>query len=225
MSIRIFYDGECPFCNNYVHLLRLRESHGVPQIVDLREHSSELQHLLDLGFDVDQGIAVTVGEQWYYGDRAIHVLAKLSTSSTAFNRVNRILFSSSELARWVYPALRVGRNATLFLLGRRRLREEAIGDLAPFVLFNIAWGLFAVLHAISYSFFSYGSKAYISTALIGVLGAALLLKPSSARIFISLLFMLVVDASLQPPLNSNHTIIKNFLILAMLAAGARQLWL
>ncbi len=44
------------------------------------------------------------------------------------------------------------------------------------------------------------------------------------RVFCGLLLVLMVDAWLQMPLNSNHTIIKNFLLLAMLIGGARQLW-
>lgn len=224
MTIRIFYDGECPFCNRYVHLLRLQEAHGAPEFVDLRQHLNELPNLLDRGFDPDQGMAISINENWYFGHQAAHILAGLSTPFTAFNRVNRILFSSPMLARWTYPVLRAGRNAALFFLGRKRLRETSNAEIASLVFFNSAWGLFAVLHAISYAFFSYGSETYLSTVLIGFLGAALIWKPSSMRIFSGLLFTLILDACMQPPLNSNHTIIKNFLLLAMSIAAVRQVW-
>jgi len=112
----------------------------------------------------------------------------------------------------------------LFSLGRQRLNPEETRNLAPFVLFNSAWGLFALLHSIAYSFFPYGSHVYPSTILIGVLGIALLLKPADMRLFSGLLLILVVDGWLQMPLNSNHTIVKNFLLLAMLVGGARQFW-
>lgn len=224
MGIKIFYDGDCPFCNRYVQLLRLRESHGLPELIDLRLHTSNLRRFTELGLNPDQGIVVLVGDQQYFGDRAMHVLAELSTPHTGFNRINRFLFCRRWTARLIYPVLRAGRSIVLSLMGRRPLVENRKDDMAPFVLFNSAWGLFAILHAIAYSFFSYGSKIYLSTVLIGALGVVLLLKPASPRVFFALLSMLVVDAWLQMPLNSNHTIIKNFLLLAMLVSGARQLW-
>lgn len=224
MPVRIFFDGDCPFCSRYVGLLRLREAHGEPQLFDLRENPNEVRRLRDLGYDPDQGMAVSVDSCLYFGDQAIHILAGLSTQSTAFNRINRILFSSSRTARWAYPILRIGRNLALFALGRKPLVLESSDELASFVLFNSAWGLFALLHSISYSFFSYGSGVYLSTVLIGALGAALMVRPSSKRLFSGLLLVLIIDALLQPPLNSNHTIIKNFLLAAMSVAGLRQLW-
>jgi predicted DCC family thiol-disulfide oxidoreductase YuxK len=223
MAIRIFYDGDCPLCHRYVQLLRLRQAHGNPQLVDLRQNSHELDRLRGLGFNLDQGMAVMVGDQVYHGDAAMHVLSQLSTRSTLFNRMNRVLFSSSRITRLTYPIFRMARNVILFLIGRSRLVREAATDTAAFSLFSSAWGLFAILHAISYSFFSYGSTVYFSTIVIGVLGVALCLRPRNTLIFVGLLIVLVVDACMQMPLNSNHTIIKNFLLLAMLVAGARQL--
>lgn len=225
MAIRIFFDGECPFCSSYVRLLNLRAAHGEPQLIDLRQNPKELKILRSSGFDLDKGMIVFVDDRWYFGDRAVHVLAALSTSSTAFNKINRILFSLPYLARWIYPILRMGRNILLFVLGRKRLEMEQVEDLASFALFNAAWGLFAVFHAISYCFFSYGSNVKFSTVLIGFLGAALLLRPYSMRLFTGLILTMMLDALLQPPLLSNHTIIKNFVLLAMAAAGTRQLWL
>lgn len=224
MSIQIFYDGDCPFCNQYVRMLRLRDAHGTPQLVDLRLNPTEHEQLRARGFNCDQGMVVRVGDQFYEGSQALHVLSGLSSSLTWLSRVSGILFSSSRVASWVYPVLRSARNATLFVLGRQRLNSEEINNLAPFFLFNGAWGLFAFLHSISYVFFPYGSHVYLTTILIGILGIALLLKPEDMRVFCGLLLVLIVDAWLQMPLNSNHTIIKNFLLLAMLIGGARQLW-
>ncbi|WP_431109684.1 thiol-disulfide oxidoreductase DCC family protein [Variovorax paradoxus] len=222
MAIQIFYDGDCPFCAGYMRLLRLREAHGAPELIDLRKNPRALQKLSDLDVDLDQGMMVIVDGEQYFGAQAMFVLNQLSTSHTRFNRINRFLFSKRKLANLVYPVLRAGRNITLFMMGRQRLVQQK-GDAASFGLFKSAWGLFAFLHAISYSFFSYGSEFYLTTGMIGIMGVVLLLKPASDRAFCVLLLMLLVDAWLQMPLISNHTIIKNFFILAMLVAGIRQL--
>jgi predicted DCC family thiol-disulfide oxidoreductase YuxK len=222
MAIQIFYDGDCPFCAGYMQLLRLREAHGAPELIDLRKNPRALQKLSGLDVDLDQGMMVIVDGEQYFGAQAMFVLNQLSTSHTGFNRINRFLFSKRKLANLVYPVLRAGRNITLFMMGRQRLVEQK-SDATSFGLFKSAWGLFALLHAVSYSFFSYGSEFYLTTGMIGVMGVVLLLKPASNRAFCVLLLMLLVDAWLQMPLISNHTIIKNFLILAMLVAGIRQL--
>ncbi|SFN67246.1 hypothetical protein SAMN05216332_101145 [Nitrosospira briensis] len=58
----------------------------------------------------------------------IHLLALLSTNSGPFNRINSVIFGSAILARILYPILRVGRNATLRLLGRTKIEGTLGGD-------------------------------------------------------------------------------------------------
>lgn len=224
MRIEIFYDGGCPFCHQYVRMLRLRDAHGAPRLVDLRTNTVEDKQLRDIGFDCDQGMVVRVGDQFYDGGLALHVLSGLSSSHTLVSRVLAILFSFCFLTLLIYPVLRAGRNSVLFALGRSRLNPAKIKDHLPLILFNRAWALFALLHSIGYGFYSYGPHVYPSTILIGIVGVFLLLKPAEMRLFVGLLLLMIVDAWLQMPNISNHTIIKNFLLLAMLLAGARQLW-
>lgn len=224
MPIEIFYDGDCPFCHKYVQMLRLRDAHGAPRLVDLRTNPEEHKQLRDGGFDCDQGMVVRIGDQLYDGGLALHVLSGLSSSHSWFSRALAILFSSRFLALLIYPVLRAGRNSALFILGRSRLNSTKMNSRASFVLFSSSWALFAVLHSIGYSFYSYGPRVYLSTILIGIAGVCLLLKPAEMRLFVGLLLVMVIDGWLQMPNNSNHAIIKNFLLLAMLLAGARQLW-
>ncbi len=35
MSLLIYYDGQCPFCNRYVQLLRLKESAGDVRLIGI----------------------------------------------------------------------------------------------------------------------------------------------------------------------------------------------
>lgn len=105
-DLLIVYDGECPFCSNYVRILRLREAAGAVQLVDARS-----QHELVSRF----------GGRVYYGDECLHLLALLSTDSGLFNRMNNAVFRSRTLSRVLYPVLRSGRNLTLKLLGRTKI--------------------------------------------------------------------------------------------------------
>lgn len=117
-NISIVYDGDCPFCSNYVHFLRLKRSIGTVNLVDARSGDAVVQHVRAAGFDLNDGMALVDGETIYFGDECIHRLALMSTPSGIFNRVNAAIFKSTTLSALLYPILRMGRNATLRLLGR-----------------------------------------------------------------------------------------------------------
>lgn len=219
----IYYDGDCPFCSRYVQLLRLRDSLGQVRLVNLRQSPDDVARLRQAGFEPDEGMAFEFEGGLYFGQDAAHRLALLGTSSATFNRFNRWLLGSQRRATLAYPVLRMGRNAALFLLGRTRLREPSPTARAPWLLFHHALGLFALLHALTNSF-RYNPPGYPSTWLMGALGVGLLLRPASTRLAALLLLIFVVDAWAQLPVHSNHTMMKNFLLLAMAACAIRQMW-
>lgn len=117
----IVYDGECPFCSNYVQVLALREAVGKVQLVDARSEHALVAKLQRDGYDLNEGMAALFGGRVYYGAECVHMLALLSTDSGMFNRINNVVFRSSSLSRVLYPMLRAGRNVTLKLLGRTKI--------------------------------------------------------------------------------------------------------
>lgn len=117
----LLYDGECPFCSAYVKLVRLRETVGPIAILDARTHPQAVEEARGQGLDVDEGMVLKLDGRYHHGADCMTVLSALTTPSPAFSRLNRLLFRSPSVARRLYPVLRAGRNATLALLGRRRL--------------------------------------------------------------------------------------------------------
>ena len=218
MTVRIYYDGDCPFCSRYVRYLRLQAASGTPELINLRSAHEDRAALEKQGFDLDQGMVAEVDGQFYGGQDAVHVLALLSSSSGLFNRLNTLLFSIRWVALLVYPLLRAGRNATLFLLGRAPIQTESPQSREVFRFFSLLFGFFAVMHFAIYAF-RFESGLYLSTVLILPLGLALFLWPGSRRLFLLLVMVMAIDAWLQAPMNSNHTILKNFFLLAILFSG------
>lgn len=49
LTLRVFYDGECPFCSRYVNMLRLRKNCEV-QLIDLRAADEMRRELEADGF-------------------------------------------------------------------------------------------------------------------------------------------------------------------------------
>ena len=117
----LVYDGVCPFCSAYVKYVRVKDVVSVLHLVDARQGGPIVEEIQRANLDLDQGMVLKIGGRLHHGADCIHVLACLSSRSTAFNRINSAIFRSPRLSRWLYPGLRTGRNVVLRLLGRPKL--------------------------------------------------------------------------------------------------------
>ena len=105
-TLRIVYDGDCPFCSRYVALLRLRERYDV-RLIDARK---EPALAASYGLDLNEGMIADLDGAVYHGGRAVALLSRLSGTFSVLR--------SDRVADVVYPLLRFGRNTALKLLGR-----------------------------------------------------------------------------------------------------------
>ena len=107
--LKIVYDGECPFCSRYVQLVRLRERVGV-ELVDARR---EPEQAAAYGLDLNAGMIADLDGVVHHGAAAVSLVSTLS------RRPGPLAWAP--LARLVYPIMRLGRRATLKVLGRNPL--------------------------------------------------------------------------------------------------------
>lgn len=123
-AVSIVYDGECPFCSAYVRLARLREAVGTVELIDAREGHPLVAEMARRGFDLNEGMAMRIGDEYLHGAAVMHRIAQLSepTGSGLLNRLQARIFADGARARRLYPALRAIRNLTLRLLGRKPIR-------------------------------------------------------------------------------------------------------
>jgi predicted DCC family thiol-disulfide oxidoreductase YuxK len=120
-AITVVYDGECPFCSNYVKLLRLRDAAGPVRLVDARSDDPAVKRVTDAGLDLDEGMALIDGDKIWHGQDCLNRLALMSTPSGVFNRLNAAVFRSPAASKALYPLLRGGRNLALRMLGRKKI--------------------------------------------------------------------------------------------------------
>ncbi|MEP3654514.1 MAG: DCC1-like thiol-disulfide oxidoreductase family protein [Litorimonas sp.] len=214
MTISIYYDGECPFCAKYVSFLRLKEAVGSVDLVNLRDHSEKRDEFISQGYDVDQGMVVDMNGKLSFGTDAVNQLALLSTPSGIFNKINKFLFSSTFLAALLYPILKAGRWLVLFLLGRDQLNPTETAPHSRATIFASLFALFSLFHFFNYSL-EYGRFSEIEYDLLFVVFSAILLfvKPDSPRLLFLLMFASTISAIAQAPISSNHTIVRNFVLL------------
>ena len=127
-EILLVYDKECPACNAYCQIIRIRETVGDLKIIDAREKSEVLDEITELGIDIDQGMVLKMGDQLYYGSDAIHALALISSHSGLLNRINYWIFKSKSVSSWLYPVLRLFRNLLLKILRKTKINNLGTPD-------------------------------------------------------------------------------------------------
>ena len=122
-EILLVYDKECPVCDAYCRMVRVRGEAGTLQLVNARDASAVMDEITSKGLDIDQGIVLKVENSLYYGSDAIHELSLMSSPSGIFNRINYWIFRSSGLSRILYPAFRYLRNLLLKVLRKTRINN------------------------------------------------------------------------------------------------------
>ena len=91
-KLLLVYDSQCPACDYYCRLIQIRRSVGEIELIDARGDHPIMEEITALGFDIDQGMVLVMGEHFYYASEAIHMMALVGTRSGIFNRINYLLF-------------------------------------------------------------------------------------------------------------------------------------
>ena len=113
-KISIIYDGDCPFCRNYVSFLKIKEIYSV-ELINAREHPNLVTQYKKAGYDLNQGFIVKHNKTIYHADQAIHFLTKATNTNTLGLQLNQSLFKNKQIAQILYPFLKTGRNIILKL--------------------------------------------------------------------------------------------------------------
>ncbi|HEU5048620.1 MAG TPA: DCC1-like thiol-disulfide oxidoreductase family protein [Rickettsiales bacterium] len=124
-GIWFVYDGDCPICTTAAHALRIREAAGKLHLLNARTQASHplMQEIHNQKLNLDEGMVIRIGENFYHGADALHIMALLGTNRGWFNRMNALLFRSKTTARLCYPSMRACRNLLLRLKGVHKIRN------------------------------------------------------------------------------------------------------
>lgn len=125
-EVLVVYDKQCPACDYYCNMVRIKATVGRLVLIDARDAGPVMDQITAKGLDIDQGMVVKVGSELYYGSDAIHALALMGTNRGFFNRLAYWSFRSRAVSRVLYPVLKAGRNILLKLLGRTKINNLKI---------------------------------------------------------------------------------------------------
>lgn len=119
------YDGQCPLCLMGATHFRVREAVVNLNLLDAREYPNHpiIHEINSRCLNLDDGMVLKLGDAFYHGADALHVMAMLGTNSGWFNRLNGCIFKSRLLATLIYPAFRGIRNLLLQWRGVEKINN------------------------------------------------------------------------------------------------------
>ena len=120
-QITILYDGECPVCSTYTSYVALKELGTELVLQNARDKTELVFEANRRGLVLDQGMIVIVGDNWYHGAQAMHVLAAISAKNTVFGKINYFIFRSRILAHVLYPVLKLGWSTLLLIMQKKKM--------------------------------------------------------------------------------------------------------
>ena len=118
----LLYDGECPFCDNYIKLLKLKSILPELQLLNAHSHKDLVDHFRNEGLEINDGMIFSLDESIYYGPDCIHALTVLADNNSFFSRLNKIIFKNKKRAKILYPIL-VHMRKLYFTIMRKSLIE------------------------------------------------------------------------------------------------------
>lgn len=122
-NLQIVYDGDCPFCSDFVALREIDNKFGGVELINARETHDAVESLDRCGIDLDDGIVVIFEGQIICGADAMNFLSRSSSARNRWGAL-QLLLRNSLLARALYPILKLGRSITLKLMGRPRIPKS-----------------------------------------------------------------------------------------------------
>lgn len=114
----VVYDGECPFCRSYVTLMSLRKAVGDVELMDARTQTPPIRRLVELGYNLNEGMAAIYGGKVYYGKDAVVLISSLTGDRPWLGRLIATSLRNPTRATFLYPLMKLGRRIVLRILGK-----------------------------------------------------------------------------------------------------------
>jgi predicted DCC family thiol-disulfide oxidoreductase YuxK len=110
----LFYDGECPFCNQYSKFKELRKCINL-ELFDARQNL--LWKEINPNLNLDDGIILFLKEDSIVlqGVEAIAYLDNICIFNGLIFRIQKFIFSNKKLGPFVYSVLKILRKIALYL--------------------------------------------------------------------------------------------------------------
>lgn len=114
-EIKIFYDGSCFFCKNYIRFVKLKEDFNV-SLYNLREHLDIADNFFKRGINVDDGMIIEIKDKIYFGVQAMIFLSKYDENKNIYNFLINKIFKLNFFPNFFYSVFKLIRIFVLKLM-------------------------------------------------------------------------------------------------------------
>lgn len=116
-KIKLYYDKECPFCNEYSKYVELRKVYDI-EIINAREALDKVKDYKDKGFDINNGMIIEFEDNIFQGSDAIKIIDKYIIKKGIIDRFLSVFIHFPGFKSIIYPIVKIIRLIVLKLLGR-----------------------------------------------------------------------------------------------------------
>lgn len=114
--IILYYDDECPFCKNYVKLLKLKEKLEII-LKDARTNADEIRLLCEK-IDINDGFIVVYNSKCYQGSNALQFLNIAVDKSTFIGKLHFLFKYKNIFSNILYKIFFLSRKIVLIVLNK-----------------------------------------------------------------------------------------------------------
>ncbi|MDY0053016.1 MAG: hypothetical protein RBR65_10790 [Aliarcobacter sp.] len=111
--IILYYDEVCPFCNNYVHYLKLKEGFKI-ELKDINKSVDELT-FLSKNINIEDGFIVVYKNTYYQGARALQFLDSVVEKNSVSGKLHFLFKYDNFFSNTLYKILLILRKIALFI--------------------------------------------------------------------------------------------------------------
>ncbi len=122
-EIIVYYDGECPFCQNYSEYLYLKNNYSF-QILDARQYPEKMKEFYQMGYDINTGMILSYNNQLFVGRKAVNKIGKLSHKIRLKDKILDAILSNRYGMIILYPLIKGMRRLVLLFLGVKKFNHN-----------------------------------------------------------------------------------------------------
>ncbi|MDC0528840.1 DUF393 domain-containing protein [Gammaproteobacteria bacterium] len=125
-GIEIIYDGECPFCNDFIIVSNIKKTFGNIKMTNARNSNEQSVIMVKRqGINLDDGMVVIKEDgSLLYGDKAARFITIYGKGDGIRAFVYRLVLRNEKFAAFSYPALVLLRKLYFKIVGKRWINEE-----------------------------------------------------------------------------------------------------
>ena len=123
-TVKVIYDGDCPFCSNFVRLSNLKRLGYEVTLVNAREANNDFVRELSESFDLDDGMIVIVDNDILYGSTAARFLSTGFKITNPLALIYYIFLHNKNVSELTYPWLVRARKFYFKLIGKRLINDD-----------------------------------------------------------------------------------------------------